>query len=88
MDLALSRDVNRQGQTNRTIPFINVLGVNKVRRHCSITYNFRINIHSILKLYRLITLSNTKLRTILQHLQKNRKSNDQELEQSKAKPHS
>ena len=48
---------------------LNIQGVNKVRRHCSITYNFRINVHSILKLYRLRNLFNTKVLTILQFLQ-------------------
>ena len=44
-------------------------GVNKVRRHCSITYNFLIDVHSILKLYRHIHLFNTKVRTLLHLLQ-------------------
>ena len=47
----------------------NIQGVNKVRRHCSITYNFGINVHSILKLYRHTNLFNTKVRTILHLLQ-------------------
>ena len=45
-----------------------IQGVNKVRRHCSISYNFRINVHSILKLYRFINLFDTKVITILQFL--------------------
>ena len=44
-------------------------GVNKVRRHCSITYNFRINVHSILKLYRHTNRFNTKVCTLLPLLQ-------------------
>ena len=48
---------------------VKLQGVNKVRRHCSITYNFRINVHSILKSYRHTNLFNTKVRTILHLLQ-------------------
>ena len=44
-------------------------GVNKVRRHCNITYNFSINVHSILKLYRHTDLFNTKVSTIVHLLQ-------------------
>ena len=46
-----------------------IQGVNKVRRHCSITYNFRINVHSILKLYRHTNRFNTKVRTLLPLIQ-------------------
>ena len=52
-----------------TWSYHNVQGVNKVRRHCSITYNFSINGYSILKLYRHTDLFNTKVSTILHLLQ-------------------
>ena len=46
-----------------------IQGVNKVRRHCSITNNFRINVHSILKLHRHTNLFNTKVLALLPLLQ-------------------
>ena len=55
--------------TKQTNIMLKYTGVNKVRRHCSITYNFRINVHSILKLYRHTNPFNTKVRTILHLLQ-------------------
>ena len=46
-----------------------IQGVNKLRVHCSITYNFRINVHSILKFYRHTNIFSTKVHTILHLLQ-------------------
>ena len=54
---------------NKEFCILYIQGVNKVRRHCSINYNFRINVHSILRLYRHTNRFNTKVRTLLPLLQ-------------------
>ena len=72
-DCSLQRSGTIRSKTNLRVDCyfhnIYVQGVNKVRRHCSITYNFRINVHSILNLYRHTNRFNSKVRTLLPLLQ-------------------